>query len=122
MIVCFSGVLWVSGARGMHDVDSAPNFFFSRKFPKWKGPHLIFILKKQVYTGFTQPYELLYLHYLLTFCVNRHAHSCTILHTNINFSLVKMCQLVGPISLIPSQFQRRPPKVAPGARPPLALP
>ena len=39
------------------------------------------------------------------------------MHTSINFSLAKLCQIIGPIIFIPDQFQR-PPKVAPGARAP----
>ena len=77
-----------------------------------------------IFHGFTHPYATsFYLYYLLTFCVNRPTHSCT---QTFNFSLARMCLFVGPIFLIPGQFQHplkwRPGHVSPPPCPPLGTP
>ena len=88
----------------------------------WNNGSSAYILLK-IYTGFTQPYKLL----LTLFAYILRHQAYTFMHTNINFSLAKLCQLVGlffntrSISA-PPPLQWRPGHVPPPPWPPLGTP
>ena len=78
----------------------------------------LFLFIFQNFWMFTWTYER-----LLPYIISLHFYLHTFAHTNNNFSLPKMCQMIGPFFFffIPDRFQRCP-TVAPAAHAPLAPP